>query len=96
MAYVHEIKFFVKESKLYAALYDHPPIFCNEFWIKNVKAEELGIRALPENIKLERKYKVQNLGIKPFCTSKPMFDYMDKVAETAWKEGIKLAIVTFF
>jgi hypothetical protein len=94
MAYAHEIKFFVKDSELYAALYDQPPIFCSEFWVKNIKAEELGVRVLPENIQLEQKYKVQDLGIKPFYISNPTFEFMNKLAETAWKEGIKLAIGT--
>ncbi len=95
MAYAHEIKFFVKDNELYAALYDHPPIFCNEFWIDNVKAEELGIRVLPDNVELERKYKIQDLGIKPFYTSKPELEFMGKLAEIAWKVGTKLAIGTF-
>lgn len=95
MAYAHEIKFFVKNSTLYAALYDHPPLFCNEFWIKNVSAEALGIRVLPKNVELEHKYKVRDLGIEPFYTSKPAFKFMDKVAEIAWTTGKKLAIGTF-
>ncbi len=50
MAYVHEIKFFVQNNEVYAALYDNPPIFCNEFWIKNIRIEELGIKTLPKNV----------------------------------------------
>ena len=92
MAYVHEIKFFTKNQTLYAALFDKPPIFCNEFWIKNVKASELGIKKLPENIKLKKKYRVRELGIEPFSASKPMFDLIDGVAAKAWSEGTKLAI----
>ena len=63
MAYVHEIKFYQKNETLYAALFDKPPIFCNEFWIKNVKASELGVEKLPENIQLKKKYRVRDLGI---------------------------------
>lgn len=95
MAYVHEIKFFIQDNEVYAALYDNPPIFAQEFWIKNIRIKELGIQTLPENIQLEKKYKVKDLGIKPFYASKPMFDFLDKVAETAWNEGTKLAIGTF-
>lgn len=91
MGYVHEIKFFEKQNTLYAALFDKPPIFCNEFWIKNVKGSELGIKKLPENLELGKKYKVKSLGIKPFHASKPLFDAIDDVAATAWKEGTKLA-----
>lgn len=91
MAYVHEIKFYKKEEILYAALFDKPPIFCNEFWIKNVEATELGIKKLPENIQLKKKYRVKDLGIQPFHVSKPLFDFIDGVAATAWKEGTKLA-----
>jgi len=95
MAYVHEIKFFREDNEVYAALYDNPPFFCNEFWIKNITLKELGIQSLPENVQFEKKYKVKDLGINPFYASKPMFDFLDKVAETAWKEGTKLAIGTF-
>ena len=95
MAYVHEIKFFRKDNEVYAALYDNPPFFSNEFWIKNITLKELGIESLPENVQFEKKYKVKDLGINPFYASKPMFDFLDKVAETAWKEGTKLAIGTF-
>lgn len=95
MAYVHEIKFFKKDNEVYAALYDNPPFFSNEFWIKNITLKELGIQSLPENVQFEKKYKVKDLGINPFYASKPMFDFLDKVAETAWNEGTKLAIGTF-
>jgi len=78
-----------------SALYDNPPFFSNEFWIKNITLKELGIESLPENVQFEKKYKVKDLGINPFYASKPMFDFLDKVAETAWKEGTKLAIGTF-
>jgi hypothetical protein len=92
MAYAHEIKLFIKDKELYAALFDNPPFFSNEFWIKNVRAKELGISKLPENLQLERKYKVENLGIKPFHATKPEFEFMDKLAETAWKTGSKLLL----
>lgn len=92
MAYVHEIKFYQKNSTLHAALFDKPPMFCNEFWIKNVKASELGIKKLPENIQLGKKYRVKDLGIEPFHASKPLFDFIDGVAAKAWNEGTKLAI----
>jgi hypothetical protein len=75
---------------LYAALFDKLPFFCNEFWIKNIKATELGISKLPENLQLEKKYKVKNLGIKLFHVTKPEFEFVDKLAETAWKTGEKL------
>ncbi|NJK48643.1 hypothetical protein HC931_11055 [Candidatus Gracilibacteria bacterium] len=90
MAYVHEIKFFFKDDHLYAALFDRPPFFSNEFWIKNVRADEIGIFQLPENVKLEKKYKVESLGIKPFKASKPEFDFLDGLAKKAWTEGGKL------
>ena len=90
MAYVHEIKFYEKEGTLYAALFDNPPIFCNEFWIKNIEARELGIDKLPENLKLQKKYRVRDLGIEPFHASKPLFDFIDGVAATAWQEGTKI------
>ncbi|WP_272012458.1 hypothetical protein [Nodularia spumigena] len=90
MAYVHEIKFFMKNGNLHAALFDNPPFFSDEFWIKNVTAQELQIDSLPPNVILEKKYKVEDLGIKPFYASKPLFDFIDKLAETAWKTGTKL------
>lgn len=95
MAYAHEIKFFIKNKELYAALFDKPPMLCNEFWIKNVKAKELGISKLPPNVQLEKKYKVKDLGFKPFHATKPEFEYMDKLAETAWKTGVNLVIGSF-
>jgi len=95
MAYVHEIKFFVKHNQLHAALFDNPPFFCNEFWIQNVLAEEIGIRELPKNVELEKKYRVESLGIKPFPASKPMFDFIDVVAKIAWEKGTELAIDSF-
>ena len=85
MAYVHEIRFFLKDGELYAALFDNPPFFCNEFWIKNIKATELGVNTLPKNVQLEKKYKVDDLGIRPFEATKPEFDFIDSVAQTAWK-----------
>ncbi|MBR8832129.1 MAG: hypothetical protein N5P05_004473 (plasmid) [Chroococcopsis gigantea SAG 12.99] len=90
MAYAHEIKFFLENEELFAALFDNPPFFCDEFWIKNIKAESLGIKKLPEGLQLGKKYKVQDLGIKPFHTTKPEFEFMDKLAETAWKAGTKI------
>ena len=47
MAYVHEIKFDRKDEIVYAALFDKPLFFGDEFWIKNVKASELGVKKLP-------------------------------------------------
>lgn len=84
MAYVHEIKFFEESGKLKVALYDQPPFFSNEFWIKNVDASFLGIACIPDNLKLGQKYKVEVLGIKPFHASKPEFDFIDKCAEAAF------------
>ena len=92
MAYVHEIKFFKQNQTLYAALFDNPPMFCNEFWIKNVKASELGVKKLPENVQFDKKYSVRELGIDPFPASKPLFDFIDGMAAKAWSEGTKLAI----
>lgn len=92
MAYVHEIKFFEKKGKLYAALFDKPPFFANEFWIKNVTAKELRINQLPENLELETKYIVAELGMKPFHASKLEFEFMDEVARLAWKHGKRIAL----
>lgn len=58
--------------------------------------EDLGIKTLPGNIQLDKKYKVEDLGVKPFYASKPTFDFLDKLAEIAWKEGTRLAIGTFY
>lgn len=85
MAYVHEIKFFIKSGTLHAALFDNPPFFSNEFWIKNVEARELNILELPKGVVLEHKYKVEDLGIKPFPASKPEFDFIDSAAKVAWE-----------
>lgn len=57
-----------------------------------MKQRELGIEKLPENIQLKKKYYVKKLGIKPFHASKPLFDFIDGVAATAWSEGTKLAL----
>jgi hypothetical protein len=95
MAYVHEIKFFIKDRELYAALFDNPPFFSNEFWIKNIQAKELGISKLPENLEVERKYKVEDLGIKPFHATKPEFEFMNNLAAIAWENGSKLLIGTY-
>ncbi|MEC4817770.1 MAG: hypothetical protein SAK29_31540 [Scytonema sp. PMC 1069.18] len=94
MAYVHEIKFFIsrESGKLMLALYDNPPIFCHEFWIKNIDASEMGLSCIPDGCQLEQKYKVEQLGIKPFHASKPEFDFIDKCAEIAWQRAIQAAI----
>jgi hypothetical protein len=86
MAYVHEIKFYIdKESgDLKVALYDRPPFFTNEFWIKNINASELGLSSMPQGLILEQKYSVESLGIKPFPASKPEFDFIDKCSEAAF------------
>jgi hypothetical protein len=55
MAYAHEIKFYVEDAVLFAALFDNLPFFCNEFWIKNVEASDLGRNQLPEELKLGKK-----------------------------------------
>lgn len=60
------LNFLFKDQELYVALFDNPSFFCDEFWLKNIKAKELGISKLPEKLELEKKYKVENLGIKPF------------------------------
>lgn len=64
MAWVHQIKFFSKDQKLYAALYDDS--YISEFWIANIKASDLGITKIPENFIIERKYRIQDLNIRPF------------------------------
>ncbi len=94
MAYVHKIKFYTskKAGKLKVALYDKPPFFGNEFWIKNVDASDLGFTCLPKGLKLEQKYKVEVLGIKPFHASKPEFDFIDKCAEVAFYAAKQAAI----
>ncbi len=90
MAYVHEIKFFMKDDELHAALFDNPPLFSNEFWIKNVKAKKLGITKLPENVELEKKYPVGKIGLKSFYATKPEFIFMDTAAKIAWETGKKV------
>ena len=94
MAYVHEIRFYTskKSGKLKVALYDKPPFFSNEFWIKNVDASDLGFSCLPKGLKLEQKYQVESLGIKPFHASKPEFDLIDKCAEVAFYAANKAAL----
>ena len=85
----------MQDKDLYAALFDNPPFFGNEFWITNVKAKELGITKLPQNVFLEKKYKVKDLGIEPFHATKPEFEFIDTLAKTAWTQGSKLAIGSF-
>lgn len=92
MAYVHEIKFFSQEGQLYAALFDNPPFFCNEFWIKNIPAAALGIKILPRNLELEKKYNVAALGVEPFEISKPYFEFTDAIAKRAWEKGTELLL----
>ena len=94
MAYVHEIKLFIssKSGKLKVALYDNPSVFCNEFWIKNIDASELGLTCIPYGWRLEEKYKVESLGIKPFHASKPEFYFIDKCAEVAFYAAKQAAI----
>lgn len=95
MAYAHEVTFFVKDNILFVALFDNPPFFCDEFWIKNVEASELGIKKLPEDLQLGTKYKVEELGIKPFHTTKPEFEFIDSIAKTAWETGTKIIPSSF-
>ena len=91
MAYVHEIKFFRQENKLYAALFDNPtPV--GEFWIANVLAENIGFDKLPYGLELETKYTVESLGTQPFPVSKPLFDFADAAAKLAWEQGLVLAM----
>ncbi|ARV59724.1 hypothetical protein BZZ01_14750 [Nostocales cyanobacterium HT-58-2] len=94
MAYVHEIKFYIssESGKLQVALYDKPPFFSDEFWIKNIDASEIGLTCIPDGLKLEQKYKVEVLGIKPFHASKPEFDFIDKCAEIAFYTAKQVAI----
>ncbi len=106
MAYVHEIKFYfcsnntlkvalyVKsagQSTLSGELYDNPPLFGNEFWIKNIDASEMGFTRAPDGLKLEQKYKVEVLGIKPFHVSKTEFDFIDECVETAKHVAMQMA-----
>ena len=65
MATVRQVKFFKEGGRLRAALYAEPGIL-SEFWIKNVDASDLNIAHLPNEVELERKYELQELGIKPF------------------------------
>ncbi|WP_413165874.1 hypothetical protein ACL6C3_04985 [Capilliphycus salinus ALCB114379] len=71
MGYVHEIKFFPdkKSQKLMVALFDVPPLFCSEFWLKNVEASQYKLDSLPKGLKLEKKYSVKQFGIQPFLDS---------------------------
>lgn len=96
MASVQEIKFFMQGKDLFVALFDNPPPGCDEWWIKNVRAAELGFTQLPENVQLEIKYKVEDLGIEPFNTTKPEFELMGSLADLAWNIGTKLAIGAIF
>lgn len=50
----------------------------------------MGIKQLPENIELGKKYRVRYLGIEPFHASKPLFDFIDGLAATAWNEDPKI------
>lgn len=93
MAYAHEIKFFDQDSELYVALFDNPSFFCDEFWIKNIPAKDLGILQLPKNVEKGKKYKVEQLGIKPFYITKPEFEFMDEAAKIAWQTGGKLLVI---
>ncbi|MEM8720258.1 MAG: hypothetical protein AAGE84_13265 [Cyanobacteria bacterium P01_G01_bin.39] len=70
MPKVYEIKFFIKEAELFAALFAKPSILFPEFWIDNIKASKLGFERLPDNVELKRKYKVKKLGLEPFEFSK--------------------------
>ncbi|MEM9275829.1 MAG: hypothetical protein AAGA80_23145 [Cyanobacteria bacterium P01_F01_bin.143] len=97
MSIVHEIKFFEKEGELFAALFDKPSILFPEFWIKNIKASELGLKKLPKNIKLQRKYKVHKLGIEPFEVNKDglafgISDFVNRVTQDLGKETPKNVI----
>lgn len=71
MAWVHQIKFFYKKSKLYVALFDDSHI--SEFWIDNIEASELNIEKIPKGFVAERKYHVQDLNIAPFEYSQNNF-----------------------
>lgn len=75
MSTVHEIKFFKKNSELFVALYDKPSLFFTEFWIANIRVEELELEILPNDIKLEYKYKIEKLGIEPFEFHKEGFAF---------------------
>ncbi len=89
MAFVHEIKFFQQDGVLFSALFEKPTTFKNEYWIKNVPAQELGIKSIPENVALEQRYKVEDLGIKPFYfyTTLPELEFMDTNTAMSWKNG---------
>ncbi|KAI9133977.1 hypothetical protein [Acaryochloris sp. CCMEE 5410] len=71
MAWVNQIKFFYKKRKLYIALFDDSHV--SEFWIANIKASDLNIKEVPQGFVLERKYRIQDLGIKPFQCSQDNF-----------------------
>jgi len=92
MSKVYEIKFFKKEGELFAALFAKPSIFFPEFWIDNIKASKIGFAKLPENIELKRKYKIEQLGLKPFEFSKEGFaygisDFVNRVTQESNKEN---------
>jgi hypothetical protein len=71
MAWVQQIKFFSKDKELYIALYDDSHI--SEFWIANIKASDLGIIKIPENLIIERKYRIEDLNISSFEYSQDNF-----------------------
>ena len=95
MAYVHEIKFYsCGNGTLKVALYDNPPLFGNEFWIKNIDASEIGFTRVPNGLKLEQKYKVDVLGLQPFHASKSEFDLIDECTEIAKNLAMQVATKT--
>jgi hypothetical protein len=71
MAWVHQIKIFSKDQELYLALYDDS--YISEFWIANIKASDLGITKIPENFKIEIKYRIEDLNIPSFEYSQDNF-----------------------
>jgi hypothetical protein len=97
MAFVHEIKFFNQDNRLFCALFEVPNRYSSEYWLKNVPAQELGIAKLPENVSLEHKYSIEALGIRPFFfyETVPQIEFVNSTAESAWGRGEQLPMNSF-
>ncbi|HEY9824477.1 MAG TPA: hypothetical protein V6D19_03455 [Stenomitos sp.] len=87
MAFVHEIKFFKHDDQLFSALFEASTRYSSDHWIKNIPAKELGIEKLPDQVSLEQKYSVEELGIKPFFyyATVPKLEFIDPMTASNWK-----------